>query len=77
MRMHDVKPTNGRDDSGKSKLPRLGPLPDEPPGNGALQRTGTSDRRQVGGAMPTADANRVFGVGAPLALLVVGVMNWR
>ena len=77
MRIHDVKPTNGRDEFGRSNLPRLGPLPDEALGNGAAPRTGTGDRRQVGGTRPIADPNRLFGFGAPLALLVAGVTTWR
>ena len=77
MRMHDVKPASGGDYNGKTDLPRLGPLPSEELGHGASSGTGSSGRAQARGISLLAPAQHVFGVGAPLALLAAGVMNWR
>ena len=77
MRMHDVKPASGGDYSGKTDLPRLGPLPREELEHGASSGTGSDGRAQAGGISLSAPAQHVFGIGAPLALLAAGAMNWR
>ncbi len=76
MRIHGLKPVHGGDDSRRTDLPRLGPLPSEELANGASPGNRSCGRvpEQVS---PMAEPKRVFGVGTPLALLADGAINRR